>query len=131
MVDEDNEAIRSKIAELEQRIAEIKNRWITLVHSVEYLESKPYDALIAKRVMTFDEEQRLTNALNAVSERLHGRCPVAIPTQYAEDSAIQLAFQKGAIDLDEAARIIEPLVGEGTAMQAVLAYEMQKGVDNS
>lgn len=39
MVDDD---IQHKIEELEQRIAEINNRWMTLVHSVEYLESKPY-----------------------------------------------------------------------------------------
>ncbi|GGI15524.1 hypothetical protein GCM10007377_16320 [Galliscardovia ingluviei] len=34
----------------------------------------------------------------------------------------ELAFQKGSIDLDEAARIIEPLVGD-KAEQAILAYE--------
>lgn len=128
MVDDD---IQHKIEELEQRIAEIKDRWITLVHSVEYLESKPYDALIAKGVMTIDEEQRLTSALNAVSQRLHGKPPAAIPTQYADDTVLQLAYRQEPITLDGAASIIESLVGEGTAMQAVLAYEMQKGVDNS
>lgn len=119
----DNSDVYERLTQIECQVEEIEHRLHTLVHCVQYRNDRAYWEFLLKASLDSEEEEPVLDlALRAIHWRMHGQPIPMRPKYWMKHPVVRQAFQEGKLSLDEAAHIIEPLVGD-KAEQAIRAFE--------